>query len=279
MVINRTILFLLIIATFCGCSGLEKTEREKIRKRNCKGEAIYRNQGDIFYPIENPQLVVRSPYPWESESNLPRLTKEFFRCKGSSQNPPLLDTEDGTQANFLSDCEGGVRHGLPIIHGKEGVYPILIDLLNYIQKKTGKRVVITSGHRCPVHNTYVDAAKANRTSKHQVGAEVDFYVQGMEDRPLEIVGLLMQYYQETASYQNQKDYQAFIRDARTDSDSIQPWMNKEIYIKLFQKGEGRNFDNRHPHPYLSVQVRYDRLKNERVVYDWGRANKSYSKCW
>lgn len=259
---------------------MQRAEREKIRKRNCKGETIYRNHNDVFYPIANPQLAVRSPYPWESDSNLPRITKDFFRCKGSSQNQPLIDLTDSSQPVPCPDCEGGGRHGLPILQGKEGIYPILIELLNYIQKKTGKRVVITSGHRCPVHNTYVDASKENRTSKHQIGAEVDFYVQGMEDRPLEIVGLLLKYYQELDMYQNQKDFQTFTRYEKSDANvSLPPWMNKEIYIKLSQKGEGRNFDNRHPHPYLSIQVRYDREKKERVVYDWGKANKGYSRSW
>jgi hypothetical protein len=112
--------------------------------------------------------------------------------------------------------------------------------------------------------------------KHQIGAEVDFYVQGMEERPLEIIGLLMQYYQENPDYQNQKDYLVFQRYDRLDARvEIQPWMNKEIFIKLNQKQEGRDGDNHHPHPYISIQVRYNREKGERVVYDWERANRGY----
>lgn len=256
---------------------MKRAEIAKIRKRNCKGEAVLRNHDDFFYPIVTPKLNAKSPYPWETDSNLPRITKDFFRCKGSVLNPSILDLSDPSQTVPCNDCEGGTRHGLPILNGKEGVFPILVDLLNYVQKKTGRRVVITSGHRCPVHNTYVDTAKENRTSKHQIGAEVDFYVQGMEDRPLEIVGLLMQYYQEA---ETQKEYQNFTRYEKSDTNvSTQPWMNKEIYIKLCQKDEGRNFDNRHPHPYIAVQVRFDRHKNEKVVYNWERANKGYSRCW
>ena len=259
---------------------MERAEKEKILKRNCKGETIYRHRDDVIYPIVNPQLAARPPYPWESDSNLPRITKEFFRCKGSSLNQIVFDPSEGEAPVSYVDCEGGTRHGLPAVCGKDGVYPILVDLLNYIQKKTGKRVVITSGHRCPIHNTYVDRSKENKVSKHQIGAEVDFYVQGMEDRPLEIVGYLMQYYQEMPAYQSLKDYQTFVRYDKSDANvSVQPWMNKEIYIKLNQKDEGRNFDNRHPHPYIAVQVRFDRDKNERVVYDWTKANKGYSRCW
>jgi len=245
---------------------MQRSEREKIRKRNCQGEAIYRNKKDLFYPVSPPRHIVRSPYPWELESNLPKITKEFFRCKGSRQHPPLLVAQ-GDQTIPHMDCEGGMRHSLSVIQGKEGVYPVLVDLLNYIQKKTGKRVVITSGHRCPLHNAYVDASRSNRTSKHQIGAEVDFYVQGMEDRPLEVVGLLMQYYQELMAYQNLKEYQNFTREG-ISSLVVPPWLNKEIYIQLYQKEERRNFDNQHPHPYISVQVRFDRDKNERVIFEW-----------
>lgn len=237
---------------------------------------IYRNRDDLFYPMAPPAHVVRAPYPWESESNLPRITKDFFRCKGSPLNPPRIDTTDLTQLTPLSDCEGSSRHGLPVIRGKENIYQILTELLNYIQKKTGKRVVITCGHRCPQHNSYADSSKENRVSKHQIGAEVDFYVQGMEDRPQEIVGLLMRYFQESPLYKDDKESLDFKRYEKSEL-TTQPWMNKEIFIKLFQKHEGRDGDNRHPHPYLSIQVRYDRDSKERVIYDWAKANQGYPR--
>lgn len=247
---------------------MERSEREKLRRRNATGEYVYRSSDDYFYPIGVPAHTPRTPYPWESEANLPRITKEFFRCKGSPVNPPR---PEGT------DCEGSTRHGLPIFRGKEGVYPILLDLLNYLQKKTGKRVIVTCGHRCPSHNTYADPTKENRTSKHQIGAEVDFYVQGMEDRPNEVIGLIMQYYQETPLHSKDKEYLEFKRYEKADAGtSIQPWFNKEIFIKLYQKDEGRDVDNRHPHPYISLQVRYDRDSKERVQYDWKRANQGYA---
>ena len=256
---------------------MEKAEKEKIRHRNCKGEYIYRSQSDFFYPIATPAHTPRNPYPWEGEVSLPRITKDFFRCKGSALNPPVLDLSDPAKPAPCADCDGGNRHGLPILHGKEAVYPILTDLLNYIQKKTGKRVVITCGHRCPTHNTYADPSKENRTSKHQIGAEVDFYVVGMEDRPQAIVDLLIQYYQEIPAYKGQKEY-AFQRYEKDDAHvSIQPWLNKEIYIKLSQKHEGRDADNRHPYPYVTLQVRYDRERKDRVLYDWAKANQGYPR--
>lgn len=267
-------LFFLLAA----CSGLERSEQEKVRRRNCKGEYIYRKKNEHVYTIVDPTHTPRPLYPWESPVHLPRITKDFFRCKGNPLNPPVLETfaEAPPAAHF--DCDGCNRHGLPVIHGKEGVYPILLDLLNYIQKKTGKRIVVTCGHRCPPHNLYADLSKENKTSKHQIGAEVDFYVQGMEDRPLEIIGFLMQYYQETPGYQGQKEFLQFERYEKNDTHvAIQPWMNKEIFIKLYQKHEGRDADNRHPYPYISIQVRYDKSREERVVYDWKSANLGYPR--
>lgn len=237
-------------------------------------EPIYRSQSEICYPMSPIQHNPRSLYPWESETNLPKITKEFFRCKGSPLNPEITDsTEPGNPMTF-ADCAGCSRHGLPIIRGKEGVYPILVELLNFVQKKTGKRVIITCGHRCPAHNTYADFSKENRVSKHQIGAEVDFYLQGMEERPQEVVGVLMQYFQESPDYKKDKEYQEFRRLQNTNL-VVEPWYNKEILIKLFQKTEGRDGDNRHPHPYLSIQVKYDRQGKEAVHYSWAKAHQGY----
>jgi hypothetical protein len=233
---------------------------------------------DVFSPIEVPEHTPRIAYPWENEAHLPRITKEFFRCKGSSLNPPYVAMIDPEKPLPLTDCEGSSRHGLPNIGGKETVYPILIELMNYLQKKTGKRVIITSGHRCPIHNTYVDPSKEAKASKHQMGAEVDFYIQGMEDQPLEVVTLLLQYYQEHPIYKNQKEWAIFQRYERPDAKvETRPWLNKEIFIKLFQRTEGRNADNRHPYPYLSIQIRWDRSKGERVLFDWEKAVKGYPR--
>lgn len=257
---------------------MEQAEKEKIRRRNCKGEYIYRNQNDYFYPIATPVHQQREPYPWESVAHLPKITKDFFRCKGSSTNPSLTDASDPSKPVTWNDCEGSSRHGLPILSGKEGVYPVLVELLNYLQKKTGKRVIVTCGHRCPAHNAYSDPTKENRTSKHQIGAEVDFYVQGMEERPQEIVQLLMQYYQEKPEFKNDKEFVEFKRYEKSDTGvSTPPWLNKEIYIKIYQKQEGRDADNRHSHPYVSIQVRYDRSSKEKVLYSWEKANKGYPK--
>jgi hypothetical protein len=49
----------------CGCSGLERSEQEKIRKVNAKAEMISRQEDEKFCPIEVPKQRTREPYSWE----------------------------------------------------------------------------------------------------------------------------------------------------------------------------------------------------------------------
>lgn len=270
----RAFLFFAVLATFFqGCSGMERSSQEKIRRQNCKRDLLYRNHNQYLYAIADPEPTPRAAYPWEVDHALPRIHKEYFRCKGSILHAPR--PKEGEPGTFLYDCEGG-RHGLPILRGKEGIYPILLDLLNFVQRKTGKRVVITSGHTCPEHQAYIDSSPEARFSKHQIGAEVDFYVQGMEEEAHKVIEILMAYFQETSCYQGQKEYQTFLRYDKPDSHvKTPPWYNKEVFLKLYDQTEGRDFDNRHPYPYLSIQVRYDREAKERVVYTWQKAHKGF----
>ncbi len=276
--LRKALIGLLLLS---GCSGLEQSEQEKLRLANAKGEFIYRNHDELHYTIETPPHRTRDRYPWEQtySGKYPIITKEYFRCKGSSLNPPHVDHKDPSRPANYFDCGGSQKHSLPLRGDKEFIFPIVIELLNYIQTKTKSKVVITCGHRCPVHNAYADNAPSNQHSKHMIGAEVDFYVQGMEQRPQEVIDLIMNYYKETSTYQNNKDYQLFQRMEKiTDSSlSTPPWYNKEILIKLFKKTEGRDFDNRHPYPYISLQVRFDRELNEKTVSSWQKAFNGYKR--
>lgn len=270
----------LIPLLMAGCSGLEQSEHERIRRANAKGEYIYRNHDEFLYPIQTPRHRVRELYPWESAlvGRYPKITKEFFRCKGSALHPPHADHRDPTRPINYFDCGGNQKHSLPLRHDKEFVYPILIDLLNYVQGKTGRRVVISCGHRCPIHNRYADSDPFNETSKHMIGAEVDFYVEGLEQRPEEVIVLLHQFYRETAPYKGKQEFEVFQRfDKSKTNVSIPPWYNQEIFIKLFKPNEGRDGDNRHPYPYICLQVRYDRDTHEKVIYQWEKAFKGYAR--
>lgn len=57
----------LLGALLSGCSGMEKSEQEKIREQNAKGEYIYRHQADVLYKVEAPQHRPREAYPWEKK--------------------------------------------------------------------------------------------------------------------------------------------------------------------------------------------------------------------
>jgi hypothetical protein len=268
----------LVILLLCGCSSPEEQSQEQRRAQNLKAETIHRKHGEHLILLP-PHKVTAASYPWDkgTAGNHFKMTKEFFRCKGSSLNPPrVIQQKAETVRHF--DCGGSEKHSLPLRNGKEFIYPILLNLMNHIQAKTGKRVVITSGHRCPEHNTYVDPSPDNQYSKHMIGAEVAFYVQGMENNPEKIVECLRDYYKETPKYKGQKEYETFQRYEKDDTNvSTPPWYNKETFIKLFKKHEGRNFDNRHPYPYISVQVRYDEDLREKVIYTWEKAHRHYQR--
>jgi len=261
-----------------GCSSSDESETIPLHQRYQKGEFIYRKHNESLFQIPLPQKNPLKLYPWDKEhaGNYPRITKEFFRCKGSSLNPCNVIQKNEESLRFY-DCGGAEKHSLSLKESKEFIYPILIELTNYIQSETKKRIVITSGHRCPEHNAYVDPSPSNQYSKHMIGAEVAFYVQGLEEKPEVIINLIQKFYQQS-QYAGQKEYQEFKRYEKNDSNvSTQPWFNKEIFIKLFNKKEGRNFDNRHPYPYISVQVRFDRDTNEKVTYTWEKAFKNYHR--
>lgn len=257
-----------------GCRGLEKSEQKKIREQNTTTSLIRRHQDEILFPIPSPKPQKQEPYPFANKwigSHL-KITKEFFRCKGSPLNPPTKILNKELQPHYYLDCTGVEGHSLPLKEGKEFIYPILIDLLNYVQEKTEKRVIITSGHRCPIHNIYVTSSTEMQCSKHLIGAEVDFYVKGLEDEPEKVVSLLMNYFQE------KEGFQSFLQSSKPDLDAkTPPWFNQEVLIKLYKAEEGRNRDNQHPYPYLSIQVRYDKGSKKGVSYSWHQAHNGYLK--
>jgi len=262
-----TYLLLFILSVLTGCSGLEKSEKKKIRERNLTFRPIQRQSDERLFPKTIHLQKKRMPYPWEKKrvgSHL-RITKEFFRCQGDTLNPPI-QIHQQTNLIYHLDCGGIEAHTLPIKNGKEFIYPILIDLLNHVQEKTGKKVVITCGHRCPNHNLYADPSKAGRTSKHLIGAEVDFYVEGLEHAPQVAIDTLLSFYEE-----------ALRRSETLSASSTPSWYNKEVAITLYHETEGRDFDNTHSYPYISIQVRYDTDNKRAVQYNWHQAQNGFIK--
>ncbi len=217
---------------------------------------IERQRGEILFS-QFPVTASPPPqYPWRvrHERALPQITKEHFRCRGSRASSAKVVEGEGGAKLYLEDCGGVTDHSLPLREGKEFIYPVLIDLLNKIQDDMGKRVVVTAGHRCPMHNSYVDASLKNSKSKHQLGAAVTFYVDGLESKPQEVLRHILRAYPDLVQ-------------------SDEGWANKEFLIKIYWAHEGRDGDNKHPYPYLSAQVRFDRATNQRVEYTWKSARQ------
>lgn len=270
---NFTPKCLILFLFLTGCSGMKKSEEGRIRKNNEVQEKIYRKNGEKVFSL--PEPVRKTPhYPWEERfiGDIPKIAKEYFRCKGSFCNPKRVITLPSGQKEEILDCGGMEKHGLPFREGKEFIYPILIDILNYLQEKTGQRVVITCGFRCPKHNEYADTTKASQTSKHQIGAEVDFYVETMEEKPFEVVKWIMDFYEQEGN----QEFTPFMRCQKNPENLLHPgWYNKEILVRVHQKQEGRDFDNRHPYPYITIEVRYDRYEQAAVEYNWKSAQNSY----
>lgn len=272
----KIVIWIFIFLGLCSCKGgLQHTEYQKVRKANEVSETIYRKTTDNYLQIPKPKSQALSAYPWqqkEQSKKLPPITKEYFRCRGDGSNPTYMLSNK----ERLFDCQGSLRHSLPIIEEKEHVYPILLELLNYLQKKLERKVVITCGHRCPQHNRYSDPSESNRTSKHMIGAEVDFYVEGFEKKPEVIVHLLMDFYKQNPETKGQSIYEEFKRYTKADAKVVTPpWYNQEVYIKIYSEKEGRDLDNQHPYPYISIQVRNDRGTQKRVTYTWEQAFYSY----
>ncbi len=228
---------------------------------------IERKAKDRRWQMAGPLVQPAPRYPWDDNDSSPHppITKDFFRCRGSALNPPR-ETAGGP----LYDCGGFHAHSLPIQDDQEMIAPILIDLLNYLQQQTGRKVVITTGHRCLKHHLYSKLETESRSSKHMIGAEVAFYIAGMERETDKVQQLIIDYYREDAD-----EYRLFERYTKPDTGtSTLPWYNKEIYFKLYLEDEGRDFDNRHPYPYFRIQVRYDRKSGKRVLFDWKEAESN-----
>lgn len=253
-----------------GCSNSSSSSPSH---SSVRGEYIFRHHDESMMQIEPMFPLKRADYFWEEnqQGHYPKITKDFFRCRGSSLNPVRF-VQKGKEIVRYYDCGGPQKHSLPLREQKEFIYPILIDLLNYIQTQTGKQVVVTCGHCCPEHNAYLNPMPANQFSKHMLGAEVDFYLQGMEQQPEKIVELILAYYREQPKYKGLIEFEEFKRYEKEDTNvKVFPWYNKEIFLKLVRKEEGRDFDNRHPYPYISIQVRYDWDLKKQVNYSWDQA--------
>lgn len=276
MKIKKHLFLLWIALLFEGCSDSSSSSLPSERLR---GEYLFRLQGETFAKIEPIRDVKRPFYPWEEERSCKysKITKEFFRCRGSQLNPAQL-LKRGKEVEYFYDCGGSRRHSLPLRDGKEFIYPILVHLLNHIQTKLGRQVVITCGHCCPDHHVYLDPSSTKKGYKHMIGAEVDFYVRGMEQNPEGVVEVVLAYYKEQKKYKGLKEFEEFKSLEKNEGAHLtSSWHNKEISLQIVGKSEGRDFDNRHPYPYICVQVRYDWDSKNNVTYSWEKAFRGFHR--
>ncbi|MBI5274652.1 MAG: hypothetical protein HY860_06350 [Chlamydiales bacterium] len=264
--------FLLLL--LCACSGLEQSQNERIKRNNEVEEFIYRNDNEKVYPDVVWIVQEREKYPWEEEylGTIPKITKEYFRCKGKSDNKEQIRYNKNSQPVYYHDCGGVEKHSLPLMDDKEFIYPVLINILNYIQQESNKRVVITCGHRCPKHNLYADKVDASQRSKHQVGAEVDFYVEGLERQPKQVIEMIQNFYQQDSFYKDKREFTHFFENKEKKN-----WYNKEIVVRLSEEDENRDFDNRHPYPYLTIEIKYDIITGKPLQYNWQKALNGYMR--
>lgn len=264
MIIKRKNVVFILALGLWGCSGLEQSEQEKIKKMHALSEPILRYATEQFHPISFPEKKVRERYSWENTlaHQFPKITKEAFRCKGRGHPKPKILREN----TAIFDCQGADKHSLPLHEDKEAVYPALLEILNYLQDHLRKKVVVTSGHRCYIHQTYLLGTTAGAVTKYLLGAQVDFLMDGMQASSPKIIECLAAYYQEI--FPDQKEYQL-------EKSVTGVWQNKEISLKLFAKHEGRNEDNCHELPYLSLELKHDRVLDKKIVVNYQQAVHGY----
>ncbi|MCH9620946.1 MAG: hypothetical protein S4CHLAM20_03560 [Chlamydiia bacterium] len=255
----KKILFMIVLC-LVGCSSADDRSQGRRMKENKATEKIYRLSHQKFYTEEPAELVKKDPYPWESGTAFSKITVDSFRCQGRRNHQKRQ--RDGKE---YADCGGLAEHGLPYADKDEFVYSVMIKLLNQVQNAFQKKVVITSGHRCPKHHSYITMGKS-KISRYMIGAKVDFFIEGMEEKPHEIIEKLKSF------YKNDQGYSEF-REVR-NNDGTRSWHNKEVILTINPEGEHTKLQNRN-HPVVSIDVRYDRDKEESIILDWKRAYEGY----
>jgi hypothetical protein len=127
-------------------------------------------------------------------------------------------------------------------------HPMAEELLRLIERvrcEVGDRVIVTSGYRSPRHNLYGWAYVAaregpsnavSRTSRHTKGRAVDFYVRGFTAEELRNLRAKLHRWAGRLAEP--------LRGSR-----------ERIWSRVYRRGEGRDPDNLHPHPYIHVEWR------------------------
>ena len=126
-----------------------------VANKSCPGDYLYNLHYDIVEKV-NAELGVKVP---EKKDGV------YFKGVSSKLSSNFQSTE--------FDCHGD---GCCI---ETTIDPKLVDYLQTIRNHFGKAVTITSGYRCPTHNSTVSRAK---NSYHTKGQAADFTVSGVKPR-------------------------------------------------------------------------------------------------
>lgn len=255
------IAFFALVSLLASCSDTKSHVEKRRMKNNQTEEKIYRHSTEYYYKKEPFTLVKKDPYPWENESPFPKITINSLRCRGDRSHPILKHL----QGEF-EDCNGMYEHGLPYVDHEEFVYPVLLTLLNKVQNVFNKQVVVVSGHRCPKHHLYITLG-SSKLSKYMIGARVDFTVIGMEDQGELIIEKIKEFYSE-----DEEKFCHFKKEV--DSTGTVIWSNQEIRLFITKEGEHNVIDKK-KHPVVTIDVCFDRKKNEPVYLDWNQAYSGY----
>jgi hypothetical protein len=231
--------YILLFVALVSCNRVQKRHEKQVRNYYKKVGHIsrYKNQRQFSFTVGNPRSAPEYPFSTTNRYGLRKITKELFRCKGSGASKL---TENG----WLFDCNAIHTHSLPVQDTREFIYQEFLDLLNALQDKTGKRVLVHEGHRCPKHNHYLDSSYKNSFSKHQIAARVTFSLQGYS-LP-ETIDVIREYY---TSCNNPLYIKA---------EGI--WSNKYIRVYAMQP--------------IALELMFDRDSQKRVEYSYRQAHKS-----
>ncbi len=243
---------IIVLLFFISCSTADERSQKQRMKNNLSDEKIYRLSSEKVYQIDPLELAARELYPWENESRYPKITMNTLRCRGS-KDAKVIQSGD----KVFEDCGGLHDHGLPYQDGEEFIYPALITLLNKVQNSFDKKVIVTSGHRCPKHHNYL-MKEQSKISRYMMGCKVDFTVEGFENQPEEIIQKIIDLY---PGEEFQKVKQA---------DGLIVYTSKEFHLMIAKEGEHSITGGMH-HPVVSVDVRYDRDKEEAIILDWDKS--------
>lgn len=253
--------FIFVLVFLVSCSSADQRLEKKRMNNNKTIEKIYRLSDEKVYVHEEFKLCKRELYPWENNCIFPKITIDHFRCRGSSSSK---EKKQGDKV--FQDCKGLYEHGLPYVDGQEFIFPVLITILNKLQNSLQKKIIITSGHRCPKHNSYVTLG-SSKLSRYMIGAKVDFYVEGMEENLLDVISSVLDLYKE-----DNQEYAVFEKITKENGNF--KWQNKEIQISLEENNENSP-QKTSKEQVISIEVLYDREKKEGIILDWDKAYKGF----